>query len=145
LVTFFGFIARRFLRLVLRFFALLMVRLFLDFLAVRFFAAFFAVFFFAGGFVAAGGGVGGDIMGEGLNSPGMVPVGSLGLIPNMPTIGLVPSILDILASESSSRRQQHRATSQELPTENIYVAGQTRIHHEPLMRIARIHCDAANR
>jgi hypothetical protein len=111
LATFFGFIARRFLRLVLRFFALLMVRLFLDFFAVRFFAAFFAVFFFAGvfvgtgaGFGGAGGGVDGGIMGEGLNSPGMVPVDSLGLIPNIPTIGLVPSVLDILASESSNRR-----------------------------------------
>ena len=87
-----------------------MVCLFLDFFAVRFFAAFFAVFFLTGGFFAAGasfcgagGGIGG-IMGEGLNSPGMVPVGSLGLIPNMPTIGLVLSVLDILASESSSRR-----------------------------------------
>ena len=81
-----------------------MVRLFLDFFVVRFFAAFFAVFFFAGVFVGAGGGVDSGSMGEGLNSPGMLPVGSLGLIPNMPTIGLVPSVLDILASESSSRR-----------------------------------------
>ncbi len=107
-MTFFTFIARRFLRLVFRFFfAFLMGRLFLDFLVVRFFAAFFAIFFWVDAWVGDGGGVGraGGKFGDGLNSPGMLsPVDSLGLMPNMPTIGLVRSVLDILASESSSRR-----------------------------------------
>jgi hypothetical protein len=112
LATFFTFITRRFLRLVLRF-AFFMVRLFLDFLVVRFFAAFFAVFFLVDVWIGAGragGGLDGGVIGEGLNSPDMLsPVGSFGLMPNMPTIGLVLSVLDILASESSG---QHRNISQ---------------------------------
>lgn len=105
-----------------------MVRLFLDLFA-RDFArvVFFEEDFF---FVEDGLGclgfaeVGAGAIGERLAVPDVASDDSLGLIPNMPTIGLVGTLLsdfDIRASESS-RRGQHRATNVKLPTEKADVA-----------------------
>ena len=71
------------------------------------------------------------VIGEELDPAGVAPDGSRGLIPNMPTIGLVGLLLsdfDIRASESS-RREQHRATNLKLPTEKIHSALQRCLNH----------------
>lgn len=104
-----------------------MVRLFLDLFARDFTrAAFFEeVFFFEAGLVEVGFGevvdaeAGAGFIAEEVCPPDIESDDSRGLIPNMPTIGLVRSLgsdFDIRASESS-RRAQHRATIVKLPTE----------------------------
>lgn len=117
-----------------------MVRLFLELFARDFTrAAFFEEdFFFAAGLVEVDCVEGIDAeAGAGFIAVEVCPADvasddSRGLIPNMPTIGLVRLLVsdfDIRASESS-RRGQHRATIVKLPTEKTRHAFQQGLNHE---------------